>query len=947
MKKILVLFFVLLLVNQSFSQIVIEGDITNDLTFTADNTYLLKGFVRVKSGASLIIEAGTMIFGENSSQGSLIVQPGGKIFANGTAENPIVFTSEFARAGASRPPTYGDWGGIIILGNAKINPTGGTAQIEGPGDTYGGTNDDDNSGVLRYVRIEYPGIAFSPNNEINGLTFGGVGRGTTVEYIQVSYSGDDSYEFFGGTVNCKYLIAYRGWDDDFDTDFGYSGKLQYLVSLRDPEIADQSSSNGFESDNDGSGSSNEPLTSPTWWNVSIFGPKYSSDNPINSLYRRGMHLRRNSQNKINNALIMGWPTGVLLDSKGTINGAVNGTMYIKNSIIAGCTNNIDTASSTGTFNPTEWFTTTMNGRTFVSNSEVMIQNPFVLTQPNFLPRQGSPVLTGAGTPPNDGFFDPTANFVGAFGTKDWTQGWANWNPKGYGDNVIEIEGDITSDLTLTSNNNYLLKGFVRVKSGASLTIEAGTMIFGENSSQGSLIVQPGGKIFANGTAENPIVFTSEFTRAGASRPPTYGDWGGIIILGNAKINPTGGTAQIEGPGDTYGGTNDDDNSGVLRYVRIEYPGIAFSPNNEINGLTFGGVGRGTTVEYIQVSYSGDDSYEFFGGTVNCKYLIAYRGWDDDFDTDFGYSGKLQYLVSLRDPEIADQSSSNGFESDNDGSGSSNEPLTSPTWWNVSIFGPKYSSDNPINSLYRRGMHLRRNSQNKINNALIMGWPTGVLLDSKGTINGAVNGTMYIKNSIIAGCTNNIDTASSTGTFNPTEWFTTTMNGRTFVSNSEVMLYRSFDLLNPDFLPMSGSPVLTGAGTPPNDGFFDPTANFVGAFNDTDWTAGWANWNPSNITSIREDKIPTGINPTSFELNQNFPNPFNPTTTIRFSLPEAGFVKLIVYNILGEEVKTLVDGFRNVGTYNVQWNASNLASGIYIYRLQTEKFVEMKKMILMK
>ena len=108
--------------------------------------------------------------------------------------------------------------------------------------------------VMKYVRIEYPGIAYSPNNEINGLTFGGVGRGTTIDYIQVSYSGDDSYEWFGGTVNCKHLIAYRGWDDDFDTDFGYQGKLQFLVGLRDPEVADQSGSNGFESDNDGSGS---------------------------------------------------------------------------------------------------------------------------------------------------------------------------------------------------------------------------------------------------------------------------------------------------------------------------------------------------------------------------------------------------------------------------------------------------------------------------------------------------------------------------------------------------------------------------------------------------------------------------------------------------------------------------------------------------------------------
>src|SRR3990170_7390863 len=235
MRKTLVLFLVLLVMGgmTSAQDIILTGDITSNTTLTANNTYLLRDIVRVQSGATLTIEPGTVIYGENSTQGSLVVKPGGKILAEGTANNPIVFTSEFNKPGSTQEPTYGDWGGIILLGNAPINVPGGTASIEGPGDSYGGTNPDDNSGVMKYVRIEYPGIAYSLNNEINGLTFGGVGRGTTIDYIQVSYSGDDSYEWFGGTVNCKHLIAYRGWDDEFDTDFGFEGKLQYLVGLRD------------------------------------------------------------------------------------------------------------------------------------------------------------------------------------------------------------------------------------------------------------------------------------------------------------------------------------------------------------------------------------------------------------------------------------------------------------------------------------------------------------------------------------------------------------------------------------------------------------------------------------------------------------------------------------------------------------------------------------------
>ncbi len=945
MRKVLFLFFSFLLAGgMSFAQIVVTGDITSNTTWTSNNTYLLRDLVRVQSGATLTIEPGTIIYGENSTLGSLIIKPGGKIMAEGTVNNPIVFTSEFNQPGSLQEPTYGDWGGIILLGNAPINVPGGVASIEGPGDQYGGTDPEDNSGVMKYVRIEYPGVAYSLNNEINGLTFGGVGRGTTIDYIQVSYSGDDSYEWFGGTVNCKHLIAYRGWDDEFDTDFGFSGKLQFLVGLRDPEVADQSGSNGFESDNDGSGSTNSPRTSPTWWNVTLVGPLATTTTPINSLFKRGMHLRRSSQNKINNTLDMGWPLGILIDGVNTTTDAQNGVMYVKNSIVSGDTGAvIDSTSSNGTFNPSLFFSSN-NNRSFVTNAEVLLRNPFNLENPNFLPKPGSPVLTGGGTPPNDGFFDPTATFVGAFGSEDWTAGWAKFMVSDK--QQVIVSGDITSNTTWTSNNTYLLRDLVRVQSGATLTIEPGTIIYGENSTLGSLIIKPGGKIMAEGTVNNPIVFTSEFNQPGSLQEPTYGDWGGIILLGNAPINVPGGVASIEGPGDQYGGTDPEDNSGVMKYVRIEYPGVAYSLNNEINGLTFGGVGRGTTIDYIQVSYSGDDSYEWFGGTVNCKHLIAYRGWDDEFDTDFGFSGKLQFLVGLRDPEVADQSGSNGFESDNDGSGSTNSPRTSPTWWNVTLVGPLATTTTPINSLFKRGMHLRRSSQNKINNTLDMGWPLGILIDGVNTTTDAQNGVMYVKNSIVSGDTGAvIDSTSSNGTFNPSLFFSSN-NNRSFPTNAEVSLVAPFDLNNPNFLPLGGSPALTGAGTPPNDGFFDPTATFVGAFGSQDWTFGWARFKPEVTTDVEEIKI-SGTTPTNYNLSQNYPNPFNPSTKISYSVIEPTNVKLTVYNILGQQVALLVNDFKSTGTYQVNFDASSLSSGIYIYSLEAGNIVVSKKMTLLK
>ncbi|WP_114781946.1 T9SS C-terminal target domain-containing protein [Botryobacter ruber] len=405
---------------QQNNMTVVSGSTEQNFTMKAGTTYMLKGFVYVKEGATLTIEPGTVIKGDKATKGTLIIERGGKIMANGTAANPIVFTS--AQPAGQR--SAGDWGGIIILGKAPVN-AGASAKIEGGVDrNFGGTDVADNSGVLKYVRIEFPGIAFQPDNEINGLTLGGVGAGTTIDYVQVSYSGDDSFEWFGGTVNAKHLIAYKTVDDMFDTDLGYTGKLQYLIGISDPNVADASGSNGFESDNDGDGTTATPITAPTYSNVTLFGPLGASATP-NANFKRALHLRRNNRTKLHNSIVMGFPVGLLLDGSATETNATNNDFRIQNTIIAAPSGKALTLASGSTFDINTWYNATAKGNAVLDDASSLNINGAYNATPGFVKASTTvePSFTGL-----DSFFDQV-DYVGAFGATDWTAGWANFDPK--------------------------------------------------------------------------------------------------------------------------------------------------------------------------------------------------------------------------------------------------------------------------------------------------------------------------------------------------------------------------------------------------------------------------------------------------------------------------------------------------------------------------------------
>ena len=421
--------------------------------------------------------------------------------------------------------------------------------------------------------------------------------------------------------------------------------------------------------------------------------------------------------------------------------------------------------------------------------------------------------------------------------------------------VIEdtLEGNITADRTISAANKNFLKGFVYVKSGATLTIEAGSVIKGISVASGeraaSLIIEPGAKIIAEGTVDKPIVFTSD--KEPGKR--VTGDWGGLIICGNARVNRTNQPTIEGGPGTHYGNTTSDEfngeSSGKLKYVRIEFAGYPLEPDKEINGLTFGGVGSGTEVEFVQVSYSNDDSYEWFGGTVNAKHLIAYKGWDDDFDTDYGYTGKLQFLLSVRDKDIADTSDSNGFESDNDGDGSTNTPFTKPVFSNVTLIGPFYgkvsdrtqaeveaktadAANGAKGGKYQAAMHLRRNSSLNVYNSVFTGWPYGLRATDK---KGQANDGIAIENVIFAGMWKNFyeDEKVSENFFNRA-------GNNTVLENTRQIIAKDGDYSSVVADAVKGADFSKLA-----DSFFEKVT-YKGAFDGTnDWTEGWTNWDPQN------------------------------------------------------------------------------------------------------
>jgi hypothetical protein len=363
----------------------LSGTINTTTTLTSDRVWTLKGYVYIADGAKLIIQPGTIVVSDIAEKGALCIERGAQIIAEGTATKPIIFTS--GKPNGEKAP--GDWGGVVILGRAKTNRSSEPIIEGGIGRPYGGSDDSDNSGVLKYVRIEYAGIAAMPNSEINALTLAGVGNKTVIENVQTIYANDDAFEFFGGTVNARNLYAYATADDDFDFDFGYTGTITNGVAKRDPQFVDSGDAgNGIECDNDGTGSLAQPITHPKLYNMILVGPNTSSALPNHNL---GLRFRRGTQFTVKNSVIWGWMKGGLsLESNETAQFVKDGISLFEN-------------NSIGTFNPI------LN---FISKSPVITSTQLKTLALSKSNREIDVVIPELATPA-------------------WTNGWTKFPTKGF------------------------------------------------------------------------------------------------------------------------------------------------------------------------------------------------------------------------------------------------------------------------------------------------------------------------------------------------------------------------------------------------------------------------------------------------------------------------------------------------------------------------------------
>ena len=835
-----------------------DVEFNEDVTLSADAHWVLTGRTAVggdnENSATLYIEAGTTIFGQ-AGEDFLVVRRGSQIEATGTAEAPITLTSVQDVTG--QETDIGQWGGLVLLGRAPANSCGDQVgettedelnncgvSAEGDAGQFGGNMPEDSSGTLQYVVVKHAGRTLGNGDELNGISFAGVGSGTTVDHIQVHQNLDDGIEFFGGTVDVSHVVLTEIGDDSLDWSFGWTGSAQYVYIEQNSEDAD----NAIEADNSEFDAAATPLTKPQIANVTIVGAEDAN----------GVRLRAGTAGNIINLVVTGpdtYANCLRVNGDESRGNADAGELTMTNSVVA-CADGNNFSDDEGSEGFTQaWF----EGQT---GNQVVAPADLGLSEDGYTPTSDSVLLTSGGDASAVSSDFEAAQYVGAFdGTNNWMEGWTFGVGDGFPtdiDNAFEqnlatdVSADFpaitdkpvyqiaadttfTSDVTLTNDAHWVLTGRTAVggdnENSATMYIQKGVTLIGQ-AGEDFLVVRRGSQLHALGSKSMPIVMTS--VQDVTDQEVGIGQWGGLVLLGRAPANSCGDQVgettedelnncgvSAEGDAGQFGGNMPEDNSGILNYVVVKHAGRTLGNGDELNGISFAGVGSGTKVDYIHVHQNLDDGIEFFGGTVSVKHVVLTANGDDSFDWSFGWTGNAQYVLIKQDAADGD----NAFESDNSEFDAAATPLTNPTVANVTVIGAADAN----------GVRLRAGTAGSLANFVITG-PDGyancLRVNGDESRANADAGDLTMTNSVVA-CADGNNFSDDEGSEGFTQaWF----EGQ---DGNSVVAQDGLGLADNGYQPAEGSVLLDGGADLSGDESYFEATDFIGAMDaENDWTEGW-------------------------------------------------------------------------------------------------------------
>lgn len=953
---------VVLSVGSAFADVIVTGTITQNTTWTANNVYLLRGAVFVGDDVNttvLTIQPGTLVRGERASGGYLVIRRHSRIEANGTATQPIVFTSDQPSGFRAR----GDWGGIVINGLSHVNLAGGVGQGEGNSGEYGGGAnpiENDNSGTLRYVRVEYAGYPVTPEDELNGIAFQGVGSGTTVDYVQIHMGGDDGIEMFGGSVNVKHIIVTGALDDQFDYTFGWNGYGQFWISQQYGDAADMT----WECDNNEFNHEATPRSHPVVANVTFVGAANES----------GIKWRRGTAGELYNAIIMNnvgsGKAALDIDDISTYNNSWNGTslngqLQLNYGMLYNCTNWGDPDNDTGApYTEVQFLDGTAGGGMYNMHNQFGV-NPMLAAaadtaNPDFAPLTGSPVFN------TTSYMDPTSinswfsavDYCGAVGTVDWTEGWT----------LFGGEGSIIYPMTLSAGWNLISLPVIPDNNSLSVLFPNATAAYGFAPASGytlaANLLNGKGYWVNNSIAETVTLVGASFNSYTSSVTPP---WELMGAVDNTDVIPTVNQGTINvmysfNPLSGYVAATDVDHGKGYwmnfssEVTQLTVGGVVDQANqtkasletDEIWNLALTATGQtGTAPNVFTVNIGGGDMQNLVPAPpAPPSYMSYVQLYDENWA---GPYATMNYVWPSSDSILWI------LEVDPNGNVTPPVSRTTTVSWNPALLpstGTFYIMDGV--SVVVADMRLTSSfscTGTQLKYYQIIGIPPAAPVpDVEITLTPAV--TPIVVPAAGGNFTYTINIHNNT----------TSVQHYDFWSQIVLPSFGSVSVLTMQDMAIGAGGNLSRARVQTVPGFA-PAGEYTyyGFIGDYPWIVddfdcfnftklGTADGTLGSTEAwVNEEAIMTSDVEvlSEYTLFKSYPNPFNPTTTISFNLPEVVNVELSIFDINGRLVETLVDGMMNAGSHQIVFNAADLSTGVYFVQLNASDFSATDKLLLVK